>query len=83
MLKKIETIVFWSVFAILMTVWLTDLFMVKSQKAPVFCISNETHTYDDGEVTECTGLGYKVFHYNRESLTKGYEFGPFFIKMKE
>ena len=83
MIKKIFNVAFWVVFSILMAIWLIDFFRVRSNEDPMFCISRKTHKFDDGEIRECLGLGYKVFEYDRESLTKGLEFGPFFIQMKE
>lgn len=56
-----------------------DYFKAKDDKAPKFCISEETKTYDDGTVYICTGIGYKVINYNRKSIS-AVEFGPFFIK---
>ena len=56
-----------------------DFYKVSQEEDPVFCISKETITYDDGTVDLCTGLGYKVYNYNRASIT-GYEFGPFWIE---
>jgi hypothetical protein len=83
MVKKILNIAFWVVFAALMFIWLVDFFRVRSEEDPMFCIRNKTYTFDDGEVKECLGLGYKVYKYDRESLTKALEFGPFFIEMRE
>lgn len=82
MTKKILNIAFWVVFALLMIVWITDFFRVRAEKDPVFCIRKTTHTYDDGIVKECLGLGYKVYKYERESLKEALEFGPFFIKIR-
>ena len=56
-----------------------DFFRVKYEKMPIFCLSEETKKYDDGEVYRCTGPGYKVYKYDRESIS-AIEFGPFFIK---
>lgn len=81
-LKLIGNVIFWTVFAVLACIWLVDYFRVKSEKAPMFCLNEKTHEYEDGTVKECTGLGYKIYTYNRQSLGKGIEFGPFFIKMK-
>jgi hypothetical protein len=83
MVKKIFNIAFWVVFSILMAIWLIDFFRVRGDADPMFCLSKTTHEFEDGEVRECLGLGYKVYSYDRESLTKGYEFGPFFIQMKD
>lgn len=81
--KKIFDVVFWIVIIGLAIIWLTDFINVKNDKDPVFCISQRTHTFDDGTVEECVGLGYKVYTYDRSSFSKGRQFGPFFIGMRE
>jgi hypothetical protein len=58
---------------------LVDYFNVSNKEKPVFCINKKTIKYKDGNVEECTGLGYKVFIYNRDSFI-GYEFGPFWLE---
>lgn len=83
MIKKILNIAFWVIFAIILTIWLVDFFRVRSDNDPIFCLYEKEHKYEDGEVYECIGLGYKVYEYNRESLDKGLEFGPIFIKMRQ
>ena len=81
--KKIFDVVFFFFFVGLAIIWITDFINVKNDKDPIFCISQKTHTFDDGTVEECVGLGYKVYDYNRTSLSYGRQFGPFFIGMKE
>ena len=81
--KKIFDVVFWVIIVGLAIIWLTDFINVKANKDPIFCISQKTHTFDDGTVEECVGLGYKVYTYDRSSFSKGRQFGPFFIGMKE
>lgn len=81
--KKIFDVVFWIVIIGLAIIWLTDFINVKNDKDPVFCISQKTHTFDDGTVEECVGLGYKVYTYDRSSFSKGRQFGPFFIGMRD
>lgn len=81
--RKIWDIVFWIVFAIVALTWVVDFFRVSDRKDPMFCLSKKTHTFEDGTVEQCTGLGYKVYEYNRASLDSGIQFGPFFIKMKQ
>ena len=80
--KRVWNVVFWTLFAGLFAIWITDYIMVRSEKEPLFCLSKETHKFDDGTVNECTGLGYKVYTYNRTSI-KATEFGPFFISMRD
>mgnify|MGYP001130900295 CR=1 FL=1 len=36
--------------------------------------------YSDGSVYTCTGLGYKMYKYDRTSINMDVEFGPFFMK---
>lgn len=79
----IWTWVFWIVIAFLLFVWVFDFIRVKSNKEAAFCIQEKTHTFEDGTVHECLGLGYKVFKYNRSSLNVKSQFGPFFAKMKD
>lgn len=81
--RKIWDIVFWVVFAAIALTWVVDFFRVSDRKDPMFCLSKKTHTFEDGTVEQCTGLGYKVYEYNRASLDSGIQFGPFFIKMKQ
>lgn len=61
---------------------LIDYYNASKNKDPNFCISKETKEYSDGYVNICTGLGYKVYRYNRESYT-AIEFGPFWLEEKE
>lgn len=81
--RKIWDIVFWIVFAVVALTWVVDFFRVSDRKDPMFCLNKKTHTFEDGTVEQCTGLGYKVYEYNRSSLDSGIQFGPFFIKMKQ
>lgn len=82
-LKKIFDLVFWIVIVGLIIVWIIDFINVKNDKDPMFCISKKIHKYDDGLVKECIGMGYKVYTYDRSSLSKGRQFGLFFIDMRE
>lgn len=82
-LLKIWDIVFWICFVVIALTWLTDYFRIRDNKEPQFCISNKTHQFEDGTVKQCTGIGYKVYTYERESLDNGVEFVPFFVKMQE
>ncbi len=61
-------------------IFLIDYFRARQSKTPIFCISEETKEYDDGTVYSCTGLGYKMYKYDRSSINASIEFGPFFIK---
>lgn len=81
-LKKIFNILFWVFISILFVIWIVDFIQVKNNKDPIFCLKEETHQYDDGEVYECVGMGYKVFKYNRTSMEKQTEFGPFYTSLR-
>lgn len=83
MVKKILNIAFWVLFTIVMGIWLIDFFRVQNSKEPMFCLNKTEHKFDDGKVYECTGLGYKVYTYDRSSMEKAVQFGPFFVSMKE
>ena len=58
-----------------------DYFNAKREKEIIFCIKKETINYKDGYTNICTGLGYKVIDYNRESIN-AIVFGPFYINEK-
>lgn len=81
--RTIFNIIFWLAVLVLAFTWIMDFIKVKNNEKPQFCISNKTHEFDDGKVDECLGLGYKVYTYDRDSMTKGAEFVPFFMSMKE
>ena len=78
-----------SVFAILIIVivgtaiaWISDYSKVSQGFSPKLCLKEETFTYEDGNATKCTGLGYNVFNYERKSNT-GVKFLPFWVEMEE
>lgn len=48
---------------------------------PKFCLSESNKLYDDGYVYSCNGLGYKVYHYKRKSIT-GQEFVSYWSRDK-
>ena len=83
MVKKILNIAFWVVFALVMAIWLIDFFEVRADNDPRFCINEKVHQFDDGQVKECLGLGYKVYQYDRDSMKGATQFSPFFVKMRE
>lgn len=76
---KVISIILWLLILAWLVVVIFDFYKVSQEEDPVFCISKETITYDDGTVDLCTGLGYKVYNYHRSSIS-GYEFGPFWIE---
>lgn len=78
--SRIINVVLWIVLFAWMALVFTDFMKVHNENEPKFCWWNkETTNYDDGTVSTCTGLGYKVINYKRESF-KAIEFGPFWIK---
>lgn len=81
--KLIFDIVFWVAIVALLFIWVFDFLKVKGEEAPVFCIQEKTHEFDDGTVHECVGLGYKVYTYDRESINIKVQFSPFFVGMEE
>lgn len=78
-ISRILNVLLWIVLFAWMALVIVDYIHVKNEEKPQFCWFNEhTTSYNDGTVTECTGLGYKVINYNRTSF-KAIEFGPFWI----
>ncbi len=67
-------------------IWIICFFVdysrARQSKLPIFAVC-ETIEYDDGHVKACTGLGYKMYKYDRTSISTKVEFGPFFIKEKK
>lgn len=78
-ISRVINVLLWVILIAWMGICIWDFVNVKTDKEPIFCISKKTIKYDDGEVETCTGPGYKVFNYKRESF-KGREFGPFWKK---
>lgn len=82
-LRKIGNIIFWVVIIGLFAIWTTDFIRTKKDEKPIFCVKTVEHKYDDGNATECIGLGYKVINYNRSSIKTKNQFAPFFVGMEE
>ena len=61
-------------------IFFIDYFRARQSKTPIFFFFFETKEDDDGTVYSCTGLGYKMYKYDRSSINASIEFGPFFIK---
>ena len=74
--QRVMNIILWIVLFVWMAICLVDFFRAKTENEPIFCLHKETVDYEDGKVRICTGLGYKVFNYERASF-KGIEYGPF------
>jgi hypothetical protein len=77
--SKIVNIALWIILFAWMAIVLFDFIQVRNENEPKFCVfDKKTITYEDGNVEECLGIGYKVIKYNRETLN-AIEFGPFWI----
>ena len=85
-MKKVIINVLKIIAILLVIVWIgiifVDYFKARDGHDPMFCIKEEVKTYDDGTVYSCTGLGYKLFRYERKSIS-AVEFGPFFIQERQ
>ena len=79
MVSRVINVILWVVLFAWMGICLVDFFKTRALSEPIFCLSKETTEYSDGKVYSCTGLGYKIYHYDRSSF-KGYEYGPFWAK---
>ncbi len=76
---KIVNIVLWVVVIAWMTLCVIDYIKVQREKDPIFCLSNKTLEYADGNVHVCYGLGYKVYNYDRDCF-QALQFGAFWTK---
>ena len=80
-IAKTFDIVLWLVMLSWGAICLYDYYNVVNNNNAKFCVKTETKTYQDGNVTTCTGLGYKAYYYDMTNQ-KGKEFGPFWIKSR-
>lgn len=80
-IKKIVNIALWVILFIWIAFCVTDFILVKTDNKPVFCAFNKVKEFEDGKVSSCYGLGYKVINYNRESMS-GLVFSPVWKKVK-
>ncbi|MBE6160824.1 MAG: hypothetical protein E7158_01200 [Firmicutes bacterium] len=84
--KDVVRKIFNTIFTVVLISWVvivfTDYMNAKNDKPLKFCIKEFNHKYDDGETYECVGLGYKMYKYNRHSITAK-EFGPIFIRERQ
>lgn len=78
--NNIIKVIVLSVIIIWIICFFIDYFRARQSKMPLFCIKEVTKEYEDGTVTSCTGLGYKMYKYNRASIPVSVQFGPFFIQ---
>lgn len=77
--NKIMNVILWIIVLVWIGICVTDYVLTLNDKSPVFCIKEQTKTYDDGTVYQCTGLGYKYFEYNRRSYNAK-QFANIFVK---
>mgnify|MGYP007101850891 CR=1 FL=1 len=77
--SRIMNVILWIVLLVWMAICLIDFYKTHQTEEPIFCLKKETIKYDDGVVRSCLGLGYKVYHYERDSF-RAIEFGPFWSK---
>ena len=82
MLRRVLNISFWVIFSIIFAIWLIDFIRVRTESDPIFCLSRETIEIEGGTAEKCTGLGYRVIHYNSDTIGIGYEFGPFWLRVR-
>lgn len=81
--QRVFDVVFWVVLCTLAFIWIVDFINVKKGNEPKFCVKTVIHQYTDGIVTECKGLGYNVYNYNRTSKNIKIQFSPFFIGIEK
>ena len=81
--KIILSILFLFIITILISIWISDYQKVKNNQEPEFCLSTQIYEFEDGSITQCIGLGYKIYKYERISLPRTMEFGTIFMKMRE
>ena len=66
--SDIIKIVILSIVIIWIFCFFIDYFRARQSKKPLFCITQNTKTYDDGTVYSC--MGYKMYKYERPSIPK-------------
>ena len=85
-MKEVLNIIFKTLLLILVIVWVgivvTDYLNTIHDKRLKFCLKESTHKYNDGTTYECVGLGYKMYKYERKSISAT-EFGPIFISERQ
>ena len=69
-----------SVIIIWVICFFIDYARARQSKELLFCIKEDIKEYEDGTVYSCTGLGYKMYKYQRASIPVTIQFGPFFMK---
>jgi hypothetical protein len=77
---EIIKVIILSIVIIWIICFFIDYARARQSKKPLFCIKEVTKEYEDGSVYACTGLGYKMYKYERSSIPVSIQFGPFFIQ---
>ena len=81
--RIIFDVVFWIFICGLFVLWIYEIVLAKNDKDPVLCFNKKIHQFEDGTVTECNGIGYQTFEYNRSSINITRQLSAFFIGMRE
>ena len=77
--SKVVSITLWVVLIVWIGICVTDFIRAKQENKPIFTFASNKTEYVDGDVTSYTGLGYKIYFYERDSHS-GVKFGPFWAK---
>jgi len=75
---KIWNFTMWTILLLWMGICTTDFIRTQQDKRPVFTFMNEVIEHEDGKVYSYTGLGYRIFFYERASYN-AVRFGPFWM----
>jgi len=81
-IRKTLNIFIWTIIFAWMAICLTDFFLARTERRPIFALNRTVISYEDGNVYRYTGLGYRVFYYQRE-IYKGIDFGPFWTSERD
>jgi len=73
-------VILFSIVIIWLLCFVIDYARAIQNKWPLFCVKETFKEYEDGTVKLCTGVGYKLYKYDRNSIPVTVQFGPFFIK---
>ena len=79
MSARVINVILWFVLFVWMGLCIVDYFRARQETYPIFTFNKKTIPYSDGQVVRFTGLGYRVYYYERDSY-KGVDFGPFWSK---
>ena len=77
--NKVMNVILWIVLIVWMAICLVDFYRAHKRQEPIFTFKKETTKYEDGEVDNYLGLGYRIFDYKRKCFN-GIEYSPFWFK---